>query len=1273
MRCNGIEMRHGARRILPKLAGLSALAVLLGGCAVMQIDVHVYKGPLSNHRDVQSQRIASLAIAAKPLLIDLRNDLERKVRDDLGLPFSKIVFKNDFVSIVDLKGDNFRNEQAERVNNVLSLYENKGLPFVSDLVDGRNELASALAKFSPDKKARQERWDTIAWEIRNDDDMQGLTKLRNAFEAVLNRKEDAKFIKIADIRGAIEGPNVIQGAVDLPIYAPSSGKGLLAVWNYHYGVFAGESYFRHDGKPFTDKFSKLLFDDPDSASARLFRLSLTQTANGYFEVRRAIEKIWRTGVGAMVELNSKAKEAQRNTPVLQQKNDAQMREGLADLIANFTQPAALAIAVCADTEDVGDTKKPPLARITQILSAETLKADRNWNKKSGKNESKADKARREIRQKLKSNNELVGLLRLADFRFRVLPEKAIEACTTAQKNNAKILLDRAFYAPPVGRQFGIMTTGTTSETEISKISDVIPSIVTDIVSAGGAGGFERGRLPDGVEAINEEFLKLSATPGVDKKLFEEKRKLLIDVLVRFSEKMLFVANNEAIISDPSTKATFSRFTLALQAIGNTIQVQADEILHRQSYDENLAKRGKSELRAWAEAFGRTSTRVIDDLVSGLQDDVNVQDKLSKSLKEADEAAAKLAQYAVDAVAANTANRSPPSPDAAGTVDALGKIKQRIDVLSRIVDTNKVLKGSSPASAADKAAILAQLDIDYPSGATGSGNEMVAKIDKWLAGEIAKLPASLKSNPRRILLNNAHLYLSGEGKDTFGGIVAAVPSVVLPMITTRSDAQAANVGLTMGGVESLPNLKLLADAIKSKSGTKLSDASTKLTKLNSVVSAVSGLKAGVLKKADAKDLQGDPKAIFRMLVDDLKKLEVDAKTARNVADEAKFKAAGAAVTKRVPQIALGVIPRKLADESANAKEVLDNLIAVLRYEETLAIARDGKSAKSAINLRAAIDNALLQRADMAYLRPTSSYLKSSYAATGLQGNEGEIWRNRLSRHSLRSIPLIAEGLVNSNKKGLIIQREIDKQFWQNINSVRVAGGGDTNYAIAKDDIGNWYVKAYSADPSDIIASARNLALFGAGGGLGTDLLNQTLSREGGTAIPGAADKTTLERMFDKFLGRYEDDTKALQAILVDRLKDAGLKNDIEDAWRANVNIAGQTDLFEKLNSNSAILSDAGTRLAETKDQDDNDLSPIVIGKNIIAAAKSIRRFNTKMISAIVVDQATLASSKTEKGKDEALKIVNQKVVDQLKSTFDSRWTTNKDFGTAIIFIGDAVKE
>ena len=47
-----------------------------------------------------------------------------------------------------------------------------------------------------------------------------------------------------------------------------------------------------------------------------------------------------------------------------------------------------------------------------------------------------------------------------------------------------------------------------------------------------------------------------------------------------------------------------------------------------------------------------------------------------------------------------------------------------------------------------------------------------------------------------------------------------------------------------------------------------------------------------------------------------------------------------------------------------------------------------------------------------------------------------------------------------RPGGLILGEIDKQFWQNINRVRVAGAGATNYVVAKDDIGNWYVKRYS---------------------------------------------------------------------------------------------------------------------------------------------------------------------------------------------------------------------
>ena len=61
----------------------------------------------------------------------------------------------------------------------------------------------------------------------------------------------------------------------------------------------------------------------------------------------------------------------------------------------------------------------------------------------------------------------------------------------------------------------------------------------------------------------------------------------------------------------------------------------------------------------------------------------------------------------------------------------------------------------------------------------------------------------------------------------------------------------------------------------------------------------------------------------------------------------------------------------------------------------------------------------------------------------------------------------------------MRNDIDKQNWQTINRVKVKGTGQTNYVLVKDDIGNWYVKNYSAKPDKIIESTKNLLLFSAG--------------------------------------------------------------------------------------------------------------------------------------------------------------------------------------------------
>ena len=55
-----------------RFALVLAIGATLVGCAVLRIDVDVYKGPLANHEDVQMEQFAAMAIGAKPLMIALR-------------------------------------------------------------------------------------------------------------------------------------------------------------------------------------------------------------------------------------------------------------------------------------------------------------------------------------------------------------------------------------------------------------------------------------------------------------------------------------------------------------------------------------------------------------------------------------------------------------------------------------------------------------------------------------------------------------------------------------------------------------------------------------------------------------------------------------------------------------------------------------------------------------------------------------------------------------------------------------------------------------------------------------------------------------------------------------------------------------------------------------------------------------------------------------------------------------------------------------------------
>ena len=182
----------------------------------------------------------------------------------------------------------------------------------------------------------------------------------------------------------------------------------------------------------------------------------------------------------------------------------------------------------------------------------------------------------------------------------------------------------------------------------------------------------------------------------------------------------------------------------------------------------------------------------------------------------------------------------------------------------------------------------------------------------------------------------------------------------------------------------------------------------------------------------------------------------------------------------------------------------------------------------------------------YIRTTSTYLRSSIPATNLQSDPKNLSANMLDEITdsvMQIIGLVARLEKPSNH---VLLEELDKQAWQSINRIKVRGAGFTNYVVAKDDIGNWYVKNFESDPEKIIQSAKNLALFAASGG-GASL--------GKSVMGGPADATPQERttasepvtgLLDADRAKYEKELEGYAAKLA---KDSrSLKDRIVGVWQ-----------------------------------------------------------------------------------------------------------------------------
>ena len=168
---------NATRLILP----LALLAALAAACATLRVDVDVYTGPLADHEDIQAERMAVMAIGAKPLLIELRDRLENREREkrwnalewpkqqgkirEIGPGWDRYeaghMVLSDAAADYDA-WDTLIDTKARRVNAVLGLYEdmlNKDLaPYLRKGLQSYEDYKSSQAILeSPEAKEWQDR------------------------------------------------------------------------------------------------------------------------------------------------------------------------------------------------------------------------------------------------------------------------------------------------------------------------------------------------------------------------------------------------------------------------------------------------------------------------------------------------------------------------------------------------------------------------------------------------------------------------------------------------------------------------------------------------------------------------------------------------------------------------------------------------------------------------------------------------------------------------------------------------------------------------------------------------------------------------------------------------------------------------------------------------------------------------------------------------------------------------------------------------------------
>ena len=239
--------------------------------------------------------------------------------------------------------------------------------------------------------------------------------------------------------------------------------------------------------------------------------------------------------------------------------------------------------------------------------------------------------------------------------------------------------------------------------------------------------------------------------------------------------------------------------------------------------------------------------------------------------------------------------------------------------------------------------------------------------------------------------------------------------------------------------------------------------------------------------------------------------------------------------------------------------------------------------------------------------------------------------------------------DEDRKAADVRADLDKSFWQSVNQVRVSASGDSNFAIAKDDVGNWYVKAMGADSSAMIIAAKSLALYNLGGRVDTNLLRIDELRNKPDRKAGDADDTDLKDLpgrengaaataygstLQVFADNHGKTVKALLASLDETLKLQTHFEQLRTRWASTyTSSAAKLDAVKLVLSDRALLTLQDKALTATAAVDPQPVgsthsSQLLEGLDLVAQQRARIKVLVAQTALLTASEAAAAATQKQ---------------------------------------------